>query len=224
MWTSLKAPSLAEMEAMAHDEFARLPKRFRALCEGVILRVDDFPTDEVLDEMDARANSICSACSRASACRSKAIRTSRGCRTWSGSTAARSSTTGPSTTRRSVDIVRHVLIHEIGHHFGLSDADMEAIEAGVGGGRQGVPAVSRTRCGILHAAPQSRDRYALLGVHEAPVLQRTASQGLRAALRPGHETTFTPWTSAAIGLQRAPQSGKPRSWKNSPRWRASPRP
>ena len=26
-------------------------------------------------------------------------------------------------------IVRHVLIHEIGHHFGLSDADMEAIEA-----------------------------------------------------------------------------------------------
>ena len=29
-------------------------------------------------------------------------------------------------------IVRHVLIHEIGHHFGLSDADMEAIEAGAG--------------------------------------------------------------------------------------------
>jgi len=26
-------------------------------------------------------------------------------------------------------VVRHVLIHEIGHHFGLSDADMEAIEA-----------------------------------------------------------------------------------------------
>jgi len=29
-------------------------------------------------------------------------------------------------------IIRHVLIHEIGHHFGLSDADMEAIEAGAG--------------------------------------------------------------------------------------------
>ena len=27
------------------------------------------------------------------------------------------------------DIVRHVLIHEIGHHFGLSDEDMERIEA-----------------------------------------------------------------------------------------------
>ena len=29
-----------------------------------------------------------------------------------------------------VDVVRHVLIHEIGHHFGLSDEDMERIEAG----------------------------------------------------------------------------------------------
>ena len=25
-------------------------------------------------------------------------------------------------------VIRHVLIHEIGHHFGLSDADMERIE------------------------------------------------------------------------------------------------
>jgi predicted Zn-dependent protease with MMP-like domain len=27
------------------------------------------------------------------------------------------------------DVIRHVLIHEIGHHFGFSDDDMEAIEA-----------------------------------------------------------------------------------------------
>jgi predicted Zn-dependent protease with MMP-like domain len=27
-------------------------------------------------------------------------------------------------------VVRHVLIHEIGHHFGFSDADMERIEGG----------------------------------------------------------------------------------------------
>ncbi|MBI3759535.1 MAG: metallopeptidase family protein, partial [Deltaproteobacteria bacterium] len=51
MWTELKAPSLAEMEVMAHDIFERLPAHFRKLCEGVIIRVDDFPTDEVLDEM-----------------------------------------------------------------------------------------------------------------------------------------------------------------------------
>ena len=55
MWTSAKAPSLAEMEAMAHDIFSRLPKTFRDLCEGVIIRVDDFPTEEVLDEMAAES-------------------------------------------------------------------------------------------------------------------------------------------------------------------------
>ena len=27
-------------------------------------------------------------------------------------------------------LIRHVLIHEIGHHFGFSDADMEKIESG----------------------------------------------------------------------------------------------
>src|SRR5260370_19013598 len=53
MWTSLKAPSLAEMEVTAHQIFERLPKGFRDLCEGLIIRVDDFPTEEVLDEMDA---------------------------------------------------------------------------------------------------------------------------------------------------------------------------
>src|SRR5258707_12826521 len=53
MWTSLKAPSLAEMEVTAHQIFERLPKGFRDLCEGLIIRVDDFPTEEILDEMDA---------------------------------------------------------------------------------------------------------------------------------------------------------------------------
>ena len=55
MWTTAKAPSLAEMEAMAHEVFGRLPGGFRHLCEGVIIRVDDFPTDEVLEEMQAES-------------------------------------------------------------------------------------------------------------------------------------------------------------------------
>ena len=29
-------------------------------------------------------------------------------------------------------VITHVLVHEIGHHFGLSDADMEKIEAAAG--------------------------------------------------------------------------------------------
>src|SRR5256886_17520947 len=55
MWKTMKAPSLAEMEAMSHEIFEHLPRRFRDLCEGVIIRVEDFPTDEVLDEMNAES-------------------------------------------------------------------------------------------------------------------------------------------------------------------------
>ena len=55
MWTDLKAPSLADMEVMAHEMFERLPEHFRTMCEGVIIRVDDFPTEEVLDQLDAES-------------------------------------------------------------------------------------------------------------------------------------------------------------------------
>ena len=122
MWTSAKAPSLAEMETMAHDIFERLPKGFRDLCEGVIIRVDDFPTERCSTRWRPRANSTCSACSRASACRSAAM-----------SDIARLPNMVWLYRRPILDywaehdetlghIVRHVLIHEIGHHFGLSDA------------------------------------------------------------------------------------------------------
>ena len=52
-WRPVKAPSLAELEALAGEVFRDLPKDFRALCADVIIQVDDFPTDEVLEEMRA---------------------------------------------------------------------------------------------------------------------------------------------------------------------------
>jgi len=129
MWTTAKAPSLAEMEAMAHDIFGRLPKTFHDLCEGVILRVEDFPTDEVLDEMDA-----------ASEFDLLGLFHGVGLPFRSETDIARLPNMIWLYRRPILDywaehdealgrIVRHVLIHEIGHHFGLSDADMEAIEA-----------------------------------------------------------------------------------------------
>jgi predicted Zn-dependent protease with MMP-like domain len=129
MWTSAKAPSLAEMEAMAHDLFARLPKTFRDLCEGLIIRVDDFPTEEVLDEMDA-----------ASEFDLLGLFHGVGLPFRSETDIARLPNMIWLYRRPILDywaehdealgrIVRHVLIHEIGHHFGLSDDDMEAIEA-----------------------------------------------------------------------------------------------
>jgi predicted Zn-dependent protease with MMP-like domain len=132
MWISAKAPSLAEMEAMAHDIFAALPDGFRGLCEGVILRVDDFPTDEVLDEMKATSEFDL-----------LGLFQGTGLPFRSNDDIARLPNMVWLYRRPILDywaehdetlghIVRHVLIHEIGHHFGLSDADMEAIEAQVG--------------------------------------------------------------------------------------------
>ena len=128
MWTSAKAPSLAEMETMAHEIFERLPKGFRALCEGLIIRVDDFPTEEVLDEMDA-----------ASEFDLLGLFHGVGLPFRSNDDIARLPNMIWLYRRPILDywaehdetlghIVRHVLIHEIGHHFGLSDEDMEAIE------------------------------------------------------------------------------------------------
>ena len=132
MWITAKAPSLAEMEAMAHDVFGRLPKTFRDLCEGVIIRVDDFPTEEVLDEMEAESEFDL-----------LGLFVGVGLPFRSHDDIARL----PNMVwlyRRPIldywaehdealgDIVRHVLIHEIGHHFGLSDADIEQIEAVAG--------------------------------------------------------------------------------------------
>jgi predicted Zn-dependent protease with MMP-like domain len=128
MWTSTKAPSLAEMEAMAHDIFAHLPKTFRNLCEGVIIRVEDFPTEEVLDEMDAESEFDL-----------LGLFQGVGLPHQSYADVARLPNMIWLYRRPILDywaehdealgqIVRHVLIHEIGHHFGLSDDDMAAIE------------------------------------------------------------------------------------------------
>jgi predicted Zn-dependent protease with MMP-like domain len=130
-WLALRAPSLAEMEEMAEQAFERLPKRFRDLCEGVIIRVDDFPADDVLDELKAESEFDL-----------------LGLFQGIGLPFQSSADPAPMPNmvwlyRRPIldywaehdeslgAIVRHVLVHEIGHHFGLSDADMEAIEAQV---------------------------------------------------------------------------------------------
>ena len=127
-WSKRQAPSLAEFEAIADAAFARLPSRFRDLCKDVVIRVEDFTTDEVLDAMNIESPFDLLGL-------------------YHGVDLSRRSVMDPAAMpemvflyRRPIldywaehedtlgHIVTHVLVHEIGHHFGLSDADMHRIE------------------------------------------------------------------------------------------------
>ncbi len=127
-WSDRHSPSLAEFEALADAAFKRLPARFRDMCGALVIRIEDFPTDEVLDQMGIESEFDLLGL-------------------YHGVDLARQSVLDAGTMpemvflyRRPIldywaeheetlgDLVTHVLVHEIGHHFGLSDADMESIE------------------------------------------------------------------------------------------------
>jgi predicted Zn-dependent protease with MMP-like domain len=125
-----KAPSLDEIAEMAERAFAALPEGFRKLAGQVVFRVDDFPPDDVLDDLGIEDNFGLTGL-------------------YSGVSLAERTSWGPAAEpsrvflyRRPIldewaehgeitleELVTHVLVHEIGHHFGLSDADIETIEA-----------------------------------------------------------------------------------------------
>ena len=126
------APSLTDIEELAREAYARLPETFRALCEGLVIRVEDFPTEEVLDTMGAESEFDLLGLFQGVGLPFM--------------TAGQVTGQMPNMVwlyRRPIldywaeheetlgAIVTHVLVHEIGHHFGLSDDDMAAIEASV---------------------------------------------------------------------------------------------
>jgi predicted Zn-dependent protease with MMP-like domain len=127
-WRAMRAPSLAEFEVLAGEVFRQLPKEFRELCADLVIQVDDFPSQEVLDEMRAETEFDLLGLFHGVGLpfRSESAPVQMPNMIWLYRRpildywAEHDETLGA--------IVRHVLVHEIGHHFGLSDADMEAIE------------------------------------------------------------------------------------------------
>jgi predicted Zn-dependent protease with MMP-like domain len=132
-WAPVSAPSLADFEAMADVAFAALPAEFRKLTGDVQIRIADFPEEDVVESMQLETDF-------------DILGLFQGIGLAHSSAAAE---TGQMPNmvwlyRRPIldywaeheetlgAIVTHVLVHEIGHHFGLSDEDMEAIEAAAG--------------------------------------------------------------------------------------------
>jgi predicted Zn-dependent protease with MMP-like domain len=131
-WRTVKTPSLTEMEVLARDVFTRLPAKFRDLCDGLVIRVEDFASDEVLDDMDIESEfdlmglfqgvGLPFQSASAPVHMPNMIWLYR--RPILDYWAEHDETLGA--------IVAHVLVHEIGHHFGLSDEDMQGIEDAAG--------------------------------------------------------------------------------------------
>jgi predicted Zn-dependent protease with MMP-like domain len=131
-WERAQAPDLADFEALAAAAWRRLPQEFRAMCGDLVFRIDDFPTEEVLRDMKIESPFDLMGLYQGVSFEKKSVM---------------DLPRGPDMVflyRRPLldywaegeetlgHLVAHVLVHEIGHHFGLSDADMERIEASAG--------------------------------------------------------------------------------------------
>ena len=123
-----RAPISAEIEALAKRALAEIPAELKRHLGTVVIRVDDFPDEETEAAMGLESPFDLLGLYRGAPLPH---------RTPSGAYPA---TDMIFLFRRPIleywcdtgeelaDVVRHVLIHEIGHHFGFSDADMERIE------------------------------------------------------------------------------------------------
>ena len=123
-----RAPTLVEIEALAARALASLPRRFKRHLGPVVIRVEDFPDRETERAMELDSPFDILGLYRGVALPHKSVSDPR-----------------PALDmiflyRRPIldywcesgedlfEVIRHVLIHEIGHHFGFSDQDMERIE------------------------------------------------------------------------------------------------
>jgi predicted Zn-dependent protease with MMP-like domain len=123
------APTSEEIDTLAEAAFAQLPATFRRLCEGLVIQVVDFPDEETLDEMGAQSEFDLLGLFRGRGLAQRGAADETGALPNMIWLYRRPLLDFWCDGEESLGaIVTHVLVHEIGHHFGLSDDDIEAIE------------------------------------------------------------------------------------------------
>jgi len=126
--TQTLAPDLALIETLAQAAVERLPELFRKHLAQVVLRVEDFADDATLDEMGRESEFDLLGLYRGLPLGAKSVDHS-GAMPDMIHLYRRPMLEYWTETCESLEaVVTHVLVHEVGHHFGLSDADMERIE------------------------------------------------------------------------------------------------
>jgi predicted Zn-dependent protease with MMP-like domain len=132
-WADARAPGLDDFERLARHAFESLPPSFRELASDVTLSVSEFPEEDALEELGLESPfDLLGLFHGVGMAHAPAVpptgympnRISLYRRPILDYWAEHDETLGA--------IITHVLIHEIGHHFGLSDDDIDAIEAAVG--------------------------------------------------------------------------------------------
>ncbi|MCG8692775.1 MAG: metallopeptidase family protein [Minwuiales bacterium] len=123
------APTVEQIEALAEEALLTIPAALRQHVTNLLIRVDDFPDDETVVEMELESPFDLLGLYRGVSLDRKSVQDS-GAEPDMVFLYRRPLLDYWCETGESLaHLVRHVLIHEIGHHFGFSDDDMDAIEA-----------------------------------------------------------------------------------------------
>ncbi|KAA5606867.1 metallopeptidase family protein [Roseospira marina] len=122
-------PSLADLDALAQGALETIPVPLRRMTEGLAIRIEEFPDEDVCVEMELESPYDLLGLYQGVALPFKSVNDAPDdvdrVFLYRAPILDYWCETGEDLTH----IVRHVLIHEIGHHFGFSDDDMEGIEA-----------------------------------------------------------------------------------------------
>lgn len=131
-WTERAAPSLDDFEQIAAAAFAALPEEFRQLSGNVPCAVADFPDEETIREMELKTEFDILGLFRGVGLPQGGATPVTGQlpnQVWLYRRPILDYWAESETGETLGEIITHVLVHEIGHHFGFSDEDMESIEA-----------------------------------------------------------------------------------------------